>query len=75
MNNQIAVEDFEVQLLVTKLQNHISDNYYNCSNEILLNLGMMYESDPHFKASIDKNSLNTASYVNKAIQVYCKNCN
>ena len=58
--------------LVVKLQNYISDNYYHCSNEILLQLGLMYVTDERYKKNIDKSKHGTAEYVNKAIVFYVK---
>ena len=68
--NVVDVE--EVQNLVKKLQNHITENYYNCTNDILAGLGQMYVMDERFKNNIDKNGEGTAEYVSKAIALYCK---
>ena len=62
----------EIQELVKKLQNHITENYYTCTNEILAGLGQMYVMDERFKNNIDKNAEGTAEFVSKAIDVYCK---
>ena len=62
----------DVQILVKKLQNHISENYYLCTNEILLGLGHMYVMDERFRNNIDKSSNGTAEYVCEAIKIYCK---
>ena len=61
----------EVQALVKELQNHITNNYYTCTNQILLGLGKMYVADERFKTSIDKHGNGTAEYVCKAIEIYC----
>ncbi|MBR6536381.1 MAG: MerR family transcriptional regulator [Lachnospiraceae bacterium] len=61
----------EVQNLVKKLQNHITENYYHCTNEILAGLGQMYVLDERFKKNIDKNGDDTAEFVSEAIKVYC----
>ena len=45
MINQNTFDSNITQDLVNKLQNHISDNYYLCTNEILLGLGKMYVAD------------------------------
>lgn len=58
--------------LVIRLQNYISDNYYYCSNKILLQLGKMYIDDERFKNNIDKYYKGTAEYVNEAIEYYIK---
>ena len=70
--NGNAVDAEEVQNLVKKLQNHITENYYNCTNDILAGLGQMYVMDERFKNNIDKNGEGTAEYVSKAIALYCK---
>ncbi len=62
----------EVQALVKKLQNHITDNYYTCTKEILFGLGQMYVADERFKNNIDKHADGTAAFVSEAIAVYCK---
>lgn len=59
------------QDLVKKLQSHITENYYLCTNEILGGLGQMYVSDERFKKNIDKHAEGTAEFVSKAIKVYC----
>ena len=66
------VNSVEIQNLVKKLQNHITENYYNCTNDILAWLGQMYVMDERFKNNIDKNGEGTAEYVSKAIALYCK---
>ncbi len=60
------------QNLVKALQNHITENYYNCTNEILAGLGKMYVADERFKNNIDKHGAGTADFINKAIEIYCK---
>lgn len=67
------LNSIETQNLVKTLQNHISENYYLCTNDILLGLGQMYVSDERFKMNIDKNSDGTAEYVYNAIKIYCNN--
>ena len=61
----------EAQNLVKTLQNHITDNYYLCTNEILAGLGQMYVTDERFTSNIDKHSDGTAAFVSKAIESYC----
>lgn len=58
----------EVQMLIKKLQNFITDNYYTCTDEILKDLGEMYVSDERFKNNIDKaGGAGTAEFTAKAI--------
>ena len=58
--------------VLKKLQNHISENYYTCTKEILFGLGQMYVADERFKNNIDKHTGGTAAYVSEAIAHYCK---
>ena len=58
--------------LVGILQNHITENYYLCTNEILAGLGKMYVADERFKSNIDKNADGTAEFICEAIEVYCR---
>lgn len=60
------------QLLVKKLQNYITENYYACTNEIMAGLGKMYIADERFKKNIDKHGESTAEYISNAIEIYCK---
>ena len=61
----------EAQNLVKMLQNHITKNYYVCTNEILAGLGQMYVADERFKNNIDKHAEGTAAFISEAIAVYC----
>ena len=72
MKNGKAPESTEAQHLVQMLQNHITQNYYNCTNQILAGLGQMYVADERFKNNIDQHGDGTAAFVCKAIQSYCK---
>ncbi len=61
----------EAQNLVKMLQDHITENYYLCTNEILAGLGQMYVADERFKKNIDKHAVGTAEFICEAIEVYC----
>ena len=61
----------EAQNLVKMLQNHITENYYLCTNEILAGLGQMYVADERFKKNIDKHADGTAVFISEAIQIFC----
>ena len=61
----------EVQTLVVKLQEYITQNYYTCTNEILAGLGQMYVADERFKENINKSGEGTAEFVAEAIELYC----
>ena len=60
------------QLLVKKLQDYITANFYHCTDDILSGLGQMYVCDERFKNNIDKNGEGVAEFVAEAIKIYCK---
>ena len=62
----------EAQALVAKLQAHITENYYTCTDEILAGLGQMYVVDERFKKNIDKYGEGTAEFVADVIATYAK---
>ena len=47
-------ESKESIALAKRLQNHISEHYYKCTDEILVSLGMMYAGGGDFTTNIDK---------------------
>ncbi len=66
-------ESEEVQLQVKKLQDYISEHFYECSREILNSLGKLYASGGEFTENIDKAAgSGTAVFVAKAIAIYCE---
>ena len=67
--NGSTPDSVEAQALVTKLQNHITDNYQTCTDEILAGLGKMYVADERFKKNIDKNGDGTAEFAAEAIAI------
>ena len=71
MNRGEAAESAAAQDLVKKLQSHITENYYRCTNEILYGLGQMYVGDERFKSNIDRHGNGTSAYIRAAITVYC----
>ena len=71
MRNGAAPDSAEAQNLVKTLQNHITENYYHCSKEILAGLGQMYVADERFKSNIDKHGAGTAVFICQAIGSYC----
>ena len=71
-NNGASANSTEAQELVGKLQAHITDNYYTCTDEILAGLGKMYVADERFKNNIDKYGEGTADFVAEAISVFCQ---
>lgn len=72
MKNGTDPKESQSQNLVKKLQSHITENYYACTEEVLFGLGQMYLADERFKNNIDKHADGTAAYVNEAISCYCK---
>lgn len=70
---ELAPDSKKVQAQVKKLQNFITENFYNCSDKILYSLGSMYAGGGDFTENIDKaGGKGTAEFVFKAIQVFCK---
>ena len=72
MKNNEMPYSTKAQMLVKKLKEFITNNYYECTNDILVNLGQMYISDERFKNNIDKHGINTAEYINEAIESFIK---
>ncbi len=65
--------DEPAQELVSKLQSYITENFYTCTNEILVGLGKMYVADSEFKTNIDGYAgKGTAEFVSNAIEKYTK---
>lgn len=61
-------EDEKVQEKIRELQDFITENYYNCTDEILRGLGQMYVCDERMKRNIDKaGGEGTAEFVSRAI--------
>ena len=67
-NSGASTDSAEAEALVAKLQAHITENYYTCSDEILAGLGKMYVADERFKKNIDKCGEGTAEYASEAIE-------
>lgn len=68
----LSVEAEKVQEKIDELKNFITNNYYNCTNEILYSLGQMYVNDERFKENIEKaGGEGTAEFASKAIAIYC----
>lgn len=64
--------DARVQALVARWKSFISESYYDCSNEMLAGLGLMYLEDQRFTENLDKFGAGTAKLMSDAIAVYCK---
>ena len=60
------------QKQVKKLQDFISKNMYNCTNEILSGLGKAYAAEGEMRDNIDKaGGEGTGVFGSKAIEIYC----
>ena len=63
----------EAQALVKKLQDYITQHFYNCTNEILSGLGKMYAGGGDFTKNIDSyGGEGTAEFVHQALEVYIR---
>lgn len=63
----------EAQDLVKRIQDFITENMYTCTNKILSGLGKMYSGGGEFTTNINAyGGEGTAEFVDKAIQIYCK---
>ncbi len=51
-----------------KWQQHISDNYYDCSDYVMLGLAEMYVSDERFKKNINKHKAGLAEFMSNSIK-------
>lgn len=66
-------ESAEAIALVQKLQEHITENYYHCTDEILKSLGEMYTGGGDLTTNIDKvGGDGTAVFAQKAIEAMIK---
>ncbi len=62
----------EAQALVNKLQNYITENFYTCSDAILLNLSRMYDGGGSMTENIDKvGGPGTGDFTARAIAAHC----
>ena len=72
MRNE-SPESEKVQAHVKKLQDFITEHFYNCTNEILAGLGKMYAGGGEFTENIDNaGGKGTAEFTAKAIEFYVK---
>ena len=72
-DNGASADSAEAQALVAKLQAHITENYYTCTDEILAGLGQMYVADERFKKNVDKSGEGTAEFAAEGIRIYVEN--
>ena len=71
-SRHLSVQSDEVQELVRKWQECISNHFYQCTNEILEGLGQMYVFDERFKKNLDQYGDGTAEFMSQAIALYCE---
>ena len=72
-NKNVDPASAEAQALVKKLQDYITQHFYNCTKEILSGLGKMYAGGGDFTKNIDSyGGEGTAEFVHQAIEIYCK---
>lgn len=70
---ETAPESAEVQGHVKKLQDYITEHFYQCTDEILSGLGQMYADGGEFTDNIDKaGGAGTAGFAAEAIRIYCR---
>ena len=63
----------EAQAMVKEIQDYITQNFYECTNEILAGLGKMYVANAEFQANIDNaGGAGTAEFVSRTIEEYVK---
>ena len=58
---------------MTQWQNHITNNFYTCTDEILSGLAEMYTADERFTENIDRIKPGLAAFLSTAIGYYCRN--
>ena len=67
----ISPDSEPAKIMVEKLQQCITNNFYTCTDEILAGLSEMYVADERFRKNIDKHGEGTAEYISKCIKNYC----
>ena len=69
----LAPDSQEARKAVQNLKDFITENYYNCTTDILKGLGQMYVCDSRMKENIDRaGGPGTAEFVSEAIEFYCR---
>ncbi len=69
----LGIEHEKVQTLIKKWQEHISKNYYECSDEVFKGLGELYTTDKRFRNNINKIKEGLAEFMSESIAYYI-NC-
>ena len=68
-----APESAAVQSHVKKLQDYITEHFYQCSDDILFSLGQMYAGGGEFTDNIDRvGGAGTAEFTAEAIRIHCE---
>ena len=62
----------EAVAAVERWRDHITENYYSCTLEILEGLGEIYIYDERFKGNINKIKPGLAEFLSEAIKCYCE---
>lgn len=69
----LSPDSTEAQALVKKLQEFFTENFYTCTNQILLSLGEIYAGGGSMTENIDAaGGLGTAEFAYQAIKCYCQ---
>jgi DNA-binding transcriptional MerR regulator len=62
----------EVQSIVRQWKEYISENFYQCNNQMLMYLGELYVTDERFKEFINRfGNGDLADFFHKAIKIFC----
>jgi DNA-binding transcriptional MerR regulator len=62
----------EVQSIIRQWKDYISENFYQCNNQMLMYLGELYTMDERFKEFINRfGTGDLALFFSKAIEVFC----
>ena len=73
MKMNVKPESSEVQAQVKKLQDYISEHFYQCTPQILQGLGQMYGAGGEFTENIDRTGgEGCAQFTAEAIAIYCR---
>lgn len=64
-------ESKEAMIACEAHRQSITDNFYDCSMEIYVNLGEMYVADERFTKNINKIGEGLAEFMSEAIKIYC----
>lgn len=69
---QLSPEAAQVQAWVKRLQDFFTENFYHCTNEILLGLGELYAGGGSMTENIDAaGGKGTGEFARQAIRIYC----